>query len=370
MKKVLFITNIPSPYRVQFFNELGKKTELTVLFEKSFSNERDDSWKNYRFDNFNGIIMKGIDRSTDSAFCPQICKYISRKYDFIIVSNISTPTGILAVNYMRLMKIEYYVEGDGGYPKSGKGIKEKIKHFIISGAKGCFSTGKTHDEYYLTYGAKKENIYSYPFSSVKRESFITRNFDDVDTILENKKICKQNLDIKEEKMILTIGQFIERKGFDVLLKAVKLLPENVGVYFVGGVPTDEYKELAKGLENVHFVGFKKPTELSEYYKSADVFVLPTREDIWGLVVNEALSFALPVVTTDKCIAGCELIKVGKNGYIVPVENAEELAEKTKKILDITACDEYKKMATACLEIADEYTIEGMVERHLEIIDAK
>ena len=58
--KVLFITNVPSPYRVEFFKELGKHCDLTVLFEKSTSDERDASWKNYSFAGFNGIILKSI----------------------------------------------------------------------------------------------------------------------------------------------------------------------------------------------------------------------------------------------------------------------------------------------------------------------
>ena len=49
MKKILWLTNIPSPYRVAFFNELGKQCSLTVLFEKASSDVRDDDWKNYSF---------------------------------------------------------------------------------------------------------------------------------------------------------------------------------------------------------------------------------------------------------------------------------------------------------------------------------
>ena len=43
--KILYITNIPSPYKVDFFNELGKYVDLTVLFELESSTERDDEWK-------------------------------------------------------------------------------------------------------------------------------------------------------------------------------------------------------------------------------------------------------------------------------------------------------------------------------------
>ena len=55
--KILFLTNVPAPYRVDFFNELGKMCQLTVLFEKDSSDERDRSWKKYRFENFEGIVL-------------------------------------------------------------------------------------------------------------------------------------------------------------------------------------------------------------------------------------------------------------------------------------------------------------------------
>ena len=61
--------------------------------------------------------------------------------------------------------------------------------------------------------------------------------------------------------------------------------------------------------------------------AADVFVMPTREDIWGLVINEAMAYGLPVVSTDKCIAALELVKNGRNGYIIPPNQPKEIAQK-------------------------------------------
>ena len=74
--KVLFLLNIPSPNRVDFFNEFGKLCELTVLFETEASTERDESWKNYQFKNFQGIILPGKRMSLDTAFCPFVIKYL------------------------------------------------------------------------------------------------------------------------------------------------------------------------------------------------------------------------------------------------------------------------------------------------------
>jgi glycosyltransferase involved in cell wall biosynthesis len=94
-------------------------------------------------------------------------------------------------------------------------------------------------------------------------------------------------------------------------------------------------------------------------------VLPTREDIWGLVVNEAMACGLPIITTDRCIAGLELISDGTNGYIVPVEDKKELAKKINAVLS----DENKRraMGIRSLDTINAYTIESMMDRHINIL---
>ena len=166
------------------------------------------------------------------------------------------------------------------------------------------------------------------------------------------------------KVILSIGQFIHRKGFDVLLKAAASLQEGANLYIVGGEPTEEYLKMCAdlALTNVHFLGFMKKEKLVKYYQAADLFVLPTREDIWGLVINEAMAFGLPVITTDRCVAGLELVEDGLNGYIVPVGDVAALAEKMNAVLS----SDFAAMGAAALEKVRPYTIENMAATHVEI----
>ena len=80
--KVLILTNIPSPYRVDFFNELGKLCELTVVFERAASTERDDSWKTYNTDHFTPVVLNGVKKGVANAFCPSVVKYLKKgKYE-------------------------------------------------------------------------------------------------------------------------------------------------------------------------------------------------------------------------------------------------------------------------------------------------
>lgn len=364
--KLLFLSNVPSPYRVDFFNELGKYCDLTVLFEKSTSDERDESWKKYKFSTFNGIFLEGKTVSVDTAFCPGVIKYIKdRSFNHIICTTFTTPTGMWAIQYMKRHKIPYYLECDGGFAKNGQGLKEKIKKIFISGAKGYFSTGIACDNYYLQYGADLEKIIWYPFTSLREKDIKKAPF-----LLEEKQQIRTELGIQEKKVVLAVGQFIHRKGFDILLEAVKDISSDIGIYFVGGVPTEEYIEIQKKyrLQNVHFVGFKNKDELRAYYDSADIFVLPTREDIWGLVIQEAMACGLPVISTERCAAALELVKNGKNGYITPVENVEKLTRSILSIVDNK--ENIEKWGLNSLKIVQSYTIEKMVKKHLTALENK
>ena len=362
--KVLFLTNIPAPYRVEFFNELGKKCDLTVLYELENASDREDSWTSKRAERFNEIFLKGKKIGADSAICISVIKYLKDKsYDIIVVGGYSTPTGMLAIEYLKLTKRKFILNSDGGIIKNDNKIKLLFKSHFIRSATAWLSTGKATDEYLVNYGANKDNIYRYPLTSIRKYDILT------EPILDNKKNeIRKRLDIREENIIISVGQFIYRKGYDVLIESIRELPKECGVYIIGGEPTEEYimlKEKYK-LSNLHFVDFKSKDELAEYYKASDLFVLPTREDIWGLVINEAMSYGLPIITTDKCIAGIELVKIDVNGYIIPSDSKDKITEKIKLIINNK--DRLKKMAINNINKISEYTIEKMADIHINIFD--
>ncbi len=359
--KVLFMVNIPSPYRVDFFDELGKLCDLTVVYERKNASDRE--WKSKAARNFKEIYLKGINVRTDSALCFSILSYLDKKkYDVIVLGGYSTPTGMLALQYMKMKKIPFILNCDGGMIKADKRIVYKIKKHFISSADAWLSTGKECDKYLLHYGAQKENIYWYPFTSIYEKQILARPL-----TIEEKKEYKNKLEMKEEIVLLSIGQFIYRKGFDVLLESLKNInSEKIGVYIVGGNRIEEYKVLIKqfNLKNIHFIPFQKTDIIQLYFKAADLFVFPTREDIWGLVINEAMANALPIITTDKCVSGLELIEDKKGGYIIPVNNADILSQKAMQIINDVQSRE--RMSAYNLERIKGYTIEQMARVHVNI----
>lgn len=365
MKKVLFLTSYASPYRVQFFDELAKSAEVTVLLLESTKAQthRDASW----FVSGNGsaeFVQLGQRKTTvkGKTVCWDVLDWLKKPFDEIIVCGYSHPTCILAMVYLNFKRIPFAMEVDGGLVRQDSSPAFLFKHWLVTRPSRWYSTGAHTTQYLRYYGAKQEGIVEYPFSSLHASELCT-----APAFAEEKQALRSKLDIPEEKVILTIGQFIRRKGFDVLLEAAKALDNSVGLYFVGGEPTEEYRQMAEQAGcAVHFVGFRKPDILADYYRAADVYVMPTREDIWGLVINEAMAKGLPIVTTDRCVAGLELVKDGENGYIVPGENTDALADALNKIL----LQDTAAMGAVSIQRIQPYTIEGMVKAHLQILYGK
>jgi glycosyltransferase involved in cell wall biosynthesis len=345
---------------VDFFNELGKLCDLTVLFEKSKPSNRDISWNDYKFDYFKGIIMKGISTRADAAFCPQIIRYITKKYDHIIVTNQSTLTGVLAILYMKLRGIRYILESEGGFAKSGAGFKEKVKKRLLSNAYYYFSTTKIGDEYFLKYGAKRERILKYPFTSIYNHEILPR------MLTENERNrLKLKYGLENKKVVIAVGRFIPLKHFEDLIKAFRFGLNQYTLLLIGGGELyDEYKKLINVLShnNIILMDFLSKKELMEYYKLSDLFVHPTSTDCWGLVINEAMAMGLPIITTNMCIAGTELIKDDWNGYLVDVGDIEGMYERMKFILEN---DNIRyMMGSNSLEKIKWYTLEKMAEVHI------
>ena len=370
MKKVIFSTNLPSPYRVDFFNELGKYCDLTVLYERKRSSERDKKWVGESAKNFKEIYLNlepvGTDRSKGHA----LRDYIKTgEFDILIFTNYVSPATIEAILYCRIRRISYFIEYDGGFSKKDKFPKGILKKILLKGAKGHFTTADEHINYLMSLGIDQKNIYKYPFTSI-RESDLQKAKQKTEN---DKTIAKRRLDMREGKIILSIGRFSYDKGYgkgyDVLLNVAKVLTKDIGIYIVGDEPTQEFIDIKKNnnLENVHFVGFKTKQDLEEYYVASDLFVLLTRGDVWGLVINEAMMHGLPVITTPYCIAGTELVNDGENGYLVDLNDPKVISDKCENLL--LNDDEYKKSSDNCYKKVNAYTIEKMVERHIDIFNS-
>ena len=361
--KVLWLTNMPTIYRVHFFNELGKLCDLKVVFERYSATGVENTWNDSLAQNFKAYFLDAKPIGREASISISMLKYVNNDFDIVVVSSYSSPTEILAIIKMLVKKIPYVLAVDGGIIKEDSFLLKKLKTFLIGHADYWLSTGVSTNTYLENYGAKSEKIYKYPFTTLFEEDIVKCILD-----RDEKIKIREQLGMHEEKIILSVGQFIYRKGFDILLKSCKELNDNVGVYIVGGKVTKDYLKLIEELNinNIHFVENQPKEILKEYYKSADLFVLPTREDIWGLVHNDAMAYGLPVITTEKCVAGLELIKNYENGFIIPIEDEISLYEKMNIILKDEKIRNY--MSTNNLNKIHKYTIENMAIEHIKIFN--
>jgi glycosyltransferase involved in cell wall biosynthesis len=134
------------------------------------------------------------------------------------------------------------------------------------------------------------------------------------------------------RFILFVGRLVPEKGvFDLLSAYAKLdsgLRSEVGLVFAGdGISRTELTRQAKQITpgTVLFPGFAQREDLAGLYALADLLVLPTHSDPWGLVVNEAMASGLPIIVSS--VAGCtaDLVEDGWNGYVVPFQDSEKLS---------------------------------------------
>lgn len=359
--RVTWFTNIPVPYKVDFFNELGKKSDLTVIFQGKYNNQNRNWFENKQY-KFSSIFLREKEIQ-ENKINWNILKYINKKnQDIVVVASCSNITDILLLLSLKIKRIPYIFEADGAVAKSGKGIKEWLKKFLIGSAECWLSSGEITDEYFLRYGANKEKIFRYPFTSIKSEDILPSPLSN-----EEKKIIREKLNIKGDKVVISVGQLIHRKGFDILIKAWSKIDSNNSLIIIGdGEKKEEYINLIKKLEvkNIKLIDFKNKEELFEYYKASDFFILPTREDIWGLVINEAMANGLPVITTNKCVAGLELID-NSNGIIIDSEDEIEMTTAINKLLSNKI--NLNNMATNNINKIKKYSIEVMSELHYEYL---
>lgn len=359
MKKILIITNLPSPYRVRFFDKLGEKADVTVLYYNRAEEdaERNAAWFENGAGSHKAVTLNWrITFGKGKFLCADVKDWLVKPWDEIVVCGYSDLTVMYAIWYLRRKKIRFWLEVDGGLIRENSGPKYRLKKSLICGANGWFSSGKVTTEFLVHYGARQEQVYTYPFSSLTQEDILPMPVSE-----EEKRALRKSLGIPGKRMVLSVGQFVPRKGMDTLIQAAAKLEKDTTVCIVGGQPPEEYLALQNrvGADNVMFVDFQKREALARYYRAADVFALATREDIWGLVINEAMAYGLPVVTTNRCVAGMELVQDGQNGYVIPIEDSAILAEKIIAVLQ----SDLVQMGEASLKAIRGYTIEAMAQAH-------
>ncbi|MCR5449563.1 MAG: glycosyltransferase family 4 protein [Solobacterium sp.] len=320
--KVCWISNIPSPYKTAVMNLLGEKCELAALYEKQAESDRETAWYDRSFRNYTGLYLNRQNFR-------RIIQDMAASCDCLINSDYSNPYAIYAAEQFRKRKKRVFLQADGGLAVP-RGPLDLVISMVMKRCSGYISPGSETDRYFAYYNIDTDKIDHYRFSCMSREEM-----QKADDMRKRKDEFREKNGIREPYMILSVGQQIPRKGYDILAEALNGIGRDCGVYIIGGEPEEHVLAYVKEhqLDSVHFIPFMEKEKLMEYYAAADLFVLPTRYDIWGLVINEAMAYGLPVISTDRCVAAVEFRNLYDNALIVPAENADELRKAIMTLMD-------------------------------------
>jgi glycosyltransferase involved in cell wall biosynthesis len=167
--------------------------------------------------------------------------------------------------------------------------------------------------------------------------------------------------------ILSLGYLRGGKGLDVLIEAYKeaATPDTQLVVAGAGEEEDALRRRAGDRDDIVFPGYVDGEQKAAYYAGADVFVLPTRLDAWGLVVNEAMYYGLPVVTTTA--AGSKWL-IDDNGFVVDPDDPDMLAERLARLVeDPELRSAMGQRSSARADAFDAETMAATLERAVESV---
>lgn len=355
--KVLFVFNHPAPYKVRLFNALAKDIDLHVLFERSKASNRNPLFYQSGERKFTYAFLKGVPLGEENHLSMGIVRLLKRNtFDLIVMNGYSTFSEMLAIRYLKKHKIPYIFYINGGIVKKESRLKFLIKRAFITGAEHYFSPCVEASEYLTHYGVDASTIFHYPYATIYDREIISE-------VLSSKEklALRQKEGIPGEQVFVSISQFIKRKNNFALLKAWKQVDPRYSLVLIGeGPQRKQYEQFIKEnrLTNVYIKPFLKREALLNYIRMFDHFILLSKEDIYGHVINEAFSQGLDVIATPQMVAARHLIHPGKNGYLVNYLDEDDILEKIAKLIE-------KPLNNRSISTAKNNTIEVMAESHIE-----
>lgn len=350
MKKVLYLTNIETPYRVRFFNELAEICDLTVLYERKTSSNRDRAWaqsetRDYRIKNLRGIPWK-----TENAISMGILKEVLSGYDAVIVGCFNSPVQIMAMILMRILRKPYALNLDGEPFLEGTGLKARLKRFFLKGAGQYLVAGEQSAQSVRRALGDAAEIIPYYFSSLSEA--------------EAEANGKTAESCQRDHTVLVVGQYFDYKGMDVALEAARMDPQ-IQYKFVGmgqriALFTNDHEIPA----NVQVIPFLQKADLEQEYRRCGMLVLPSRQECWGLVINEAASFGMPIVSTWGSGAAVEFLGEEYPQYLAKPGDARDLLHCIRLLCQSPATEEYSQ---ALMKKAKQYTIDRSVQAYSRVV---
>ncbi len=212
-------------------------------------------------------------------------------------------------------------------PQPKRWIRAAILRVLFARARGLY-IGTRNREFFERFGVRDDHLFFTPYC-VDNDEFQRRARE----LKPKRADLRRRLGLPPDPVpvIAFVGKLTDKKQPLVLLDAYARVRRELpcALLFVGdgdlaAQVRARVAELA--VPDVCFAGFLNRSEIAEAYAVADTFVLPSAyHETWGLVVNEAMNFSLPIVVSDKVGCALDLVREGENGHIVPAGDVAALA---------------------------------------------
>ena len=371
--RVAFWHNTFAPYRVPLFQQLGAFDDIDLTVYYGSPKDRHRQWdvdfgSGYHHVLLPSLTIPGYPYKFNYTLFSELLR---QRYDVHIASEneLGCQLMFLAARYVKIPfivwseQIDYQIVRDHRDYTVRK-ILQKIGPFLVRLLQSivfyplhCGAVAvKRHCDAYLAAEKKTEEH----LRNLGAPGPFFRHGSTIDTMrfqqelqAESPASIRQALGIDDKLVILSVSYLQERKGVQYLIDAfLGMQRPNTVLLIVGDgeYASELHARVPTSQTDVMFMGHDEKT--AKYYAIADIFVMPSFSDPWGLTVNEAMVAGQPVITT--CNVGAQELIRG-NGFVIPPRDSRALQEALEQLVDDAALRQ--RMGQRSQEIMRAYTIE-------------
>ncbi|WP_174298395.1 glycosyltransferase family 4 protein [Sphingomonas bacterium] len=339
-RRLAYLTNIPSPYRRDMaaaWAALNPELSLSVFYT-----DADDQGRGWRAGDIGGgVVERRLPIVLETDRYGKLNRGLRRmvaRHDIVMLGGFEQASYLAAGMWARVMRKPVILLFDGFSPArfghEGRAILA-LKRATARLADGFFANGIVGERYLreqIGIPASRPVFNQYLSHADAAIAAARRRWTGA-----SRQEVRRYLGVPlDGPLLLSCGYLIERKRVDCTIDAIARLPEagRPGLLVVGSGPLEEAlraRARACGVAT-HFAGFRQADALADYYFAADALVLSSRDDPWGLVVNEAMSAGLPVIVSDACGAASDLVHDGSNGFVFAAQDVDALAAAIARLL--------------------------------------
>ena len=320
-RRIVFVTDIVTPYMVTVFGALAEISDLHVVF-CSQTGTRGMQWEievPFAHEVIEGFTIRRRKRdATDFYLSPRILTAVMRaRPEAIIAAGFSVPSLYAAV-CARVLALPLLIQSDGtSRSEAGLGPESRLsRKLLLRVVWGAVANSQPAAERFAQIGFPSERIFSAPHvTDMSRFWAAARH---------------RNGNRAGPLRLISVGRLIPRKGLEWLLRAcVRAQDDGVELelIMVGDGPEEQPLRAladAQGLP-VRWEGFVDQPELPALYADADVFAFPTLDDPFGMVLLEAAAAGLPVIASPHAGATADFVRDGVNGFVVEPTDTDAMA---------------------------------------------